>query len=332
MVSVIIPAFNCAEFITETLESVYQQTYTNREIVLIDDGSTDNTRSVLEPHMDRIRYFYQENRGTAAARNAGIQRSRGELIAFLDHDDLWLPEKLELQVKAMQTYPECGLVFTDGKYFDESGILRNSLIPKHIHEWIDQHGTTDPMVVMGWISREICIRSVISSASSILVRKHCLERVGYFDEGIHVADDYDLALRVAQLYPVIFLRSCLYLWRYRQESQSGSKGSRHYRWTKASISVIEKNWQIMPKEIRSAVRARLSRMYWQCGRFYFDQNRFRDARKMFLGSLYYDTVFVPAIIYLLASHVRPSFIDRIRSIKRRVSMACQDALGANIHR
>jgi len=108
LVSIIVPAWNCARWITATLESVYAQTYRNWEIILVDDGSTDDTRSILDRHMVRLRYHHQENRGTAAARNAGLRKARGELIAFLDDDDLWLPRKHELQVKALRAASECG--------------------------------------------------------------------------------------------------------------------------------------------------------------------------------------------------------------------------------
>ena len=201
LVSVIIPAFNCAPFISDTLETVYRQTYRNWEIILVDDGSTDDTESALVPHMDRIRYIYQENQGTGAARNAGLERAKGELIAFLDHDDLWLPEKLEMQVRAMHTWPDCGLVFTNGVMFDESGILIDSLISRRLKKWSDGQGSTDSTMVKGWISRQLFFGNLISSASGVLARTSCLEKVGGFDETISVADDYDLWLRIAQRYP-----------------------------------------------------------------------------------------------------------------------------------
>jgi GT2 family glycosyltransferase len=91
LVSVVIPAYNCAAYIDEAIESVYRQTYLHWEIVLVDDGSTDGTASVVGAHGERVRYFAQANRGTAAARNAGVRWARGELIAFLDNDDVWLP-------------------------------------------------------------------------------------------------------------------------------------------------------------------------------------------------------------------------------------------------
>jgi glycosyltransferase involved in cell wall biosynthesis len=282
--------------------------------------------------MDRIRYYLQENRGTAAARNAGLLRARGELVAFLDNDDIWLPEKLDLQVRALQAWPECGLVFTDGKTFDEYGLRANSLISRYLDGWIHEHGTSDPMVVQGWLSREFFFKNYISSGSSVLVRKECIETEGGFDERIAIADDYDLWLRIAQRYPIILIRSCLYMWRLREDSQSGPLVGRGHRWNEACIRVLEKHWPDAPPEIRTAVRTQLSKMYWSCGRTYFDQNCFQQSRKMFLACLYHNRVFVPAMLFLLASYFSSSFIDWLRSIKRQVRREWQSARGPNVHR
>jgi len=168
LVSVVIPAYNCAPFIGESLDSVYRQTYRNWEVIVIDDGSTDETRAILAPHTGRIRYFYQENRGTAAARNAGVRQARGELIAFLDNDDIWLPEKLERQVQVMQGSPECGLVFTDGIMFMADGTRRGPVIPSRLDAWIATHLTEDPAVAKGDIFRNLFLANEISSASSVM--------------------------------------------------------------------------------------------------------------------------------------------------------------------
>ncbi|MBM2835200.1 MAG: glycosyl transferase [Candidatus Brocadiaceae bacterium] len=95
-VSVVIPTYNRAPYVIMAIESVLAQSYQDYEIIVVDDGSTDGTRDVLEPYRDRIRYMYQDNKGVSAARNTGIQESRGEWIAFLDSDDEWLPNKLEI--------------------------------------------------------------------------------------------------------------------------------------------------------------------------------------------------------------------------------------------
>lgn len=315
LVSVIIPAYNCASFIVESLESVYQQTYTCWEIIVIDDGSTDTTRAVLEPHKERIRYFYQENQGGASARNTGLRKARGEFIAFLDNDDLWCSEKLSVQVGALEKYSECGLVGTDGKTFDESGILCESLFTERYRKWMIENQTQDPQLRMGWMDRELSFQNYIQSASSVMVRKQCLDRVGEFDPNMGIADDYDLWLRIAKVYPIILLNTCLYLWRYREGSQSGPREDRHLRWTRASILVLEKHWQSACPEIRSEVRKCLSKMCWECGIKYFQKNALSDSRTMFLGTFKHRRTFLPAFLYFLATYFPPGFINKVRGIK-----------------
>jgi len=319
LVTIVVPAYNCASYINETLQSVYQQTYRNWEIILVDDGSTDATRSALDPHMSRVRYFYQKNHGTAAARNAGVRRARGDLIAFLDNDDLWLPEKLELQVQAMRDWPDAGLVFTDGKSFTRSGIRADSVISRRLDRWIHQNTTTDPTVVKGSLLRELFFANEIASASSVMIRAQCLAQVGGFDETITVTDDFDLWLRIAQRYPIALIRSPLYMWRWREDSLSGPVHARHLRWTETSAIVLEKHWRAAPSDIRRAVRAHLSGMYWKCGRTHFQFNQFSKARQMLSGCLHHRKFFVPAMLFYLVSYLSPSLLTTLREVKRQTS-------------
>jgi glycosyltransferase involved in cell wall biosynthesis len=318
LVSVVIPAYNCAPFIGETLDSVYRQTYGNWEVIVIDDGSTDETRAALAPHIGRIRYLHQQNRGTAAARNAGVRQARGELIAFLDHDDVWLPEKLELQVHVMQTSLECGLVFTDGKIFTADGIRQKSVISSRLDEWIDAHRTEDMRVVKGDIVRNLLFCNEIASASSVMVRRECFDRAGGFDEAIAITDDYDLWLRIARAYPVALIQRCLYMWRWYDESQSGPIPDRMQRWWEATLVVMEKHLPLAPSDLRRPLRAHMARQYWQRARYYFDRNQFLNSRKMLVSCLRHNKVFLPAIAFLLASRLDRSIIEGMRRMKRGV--------------
>src|ERR1019366_6906368 len=110
MVSVVIPAYNYGRFVTEAAECALNQTYRPLEVIVVDDGSTDDTRQRLAPYLDRIQYVYQENRGLSAARNTGIRHARGEWIAFLDADDFWHPQKTTVQLGAVAGDPAIGVV------------------------------------------------------------------------------------------------------------------------------------------------------------------------------------------------------------------------------
>ena len=125
-VSVVVPAYNSVAYTVETVESVLGQTYSDLELIVVDDGSTDHTREALRPYFDRIQYVYQENEGACRARNLGITLSKGEYVACLDCDDLWLPNKLEQSISVLEANPGAAFVFTacytidpDGHILDE---------------------------------------------------------------------------------------------------------------------------------------------------------------------------------------------------------------------
>ena len=133
-VSIIIPLYNGNKYIYETILSVFEQTYSYYEIIIVDDGSIDDSYALIEKWVKdgRVKYHYQKNRGVAEARNTGIRVSSGELIALLDQDDRWLPNKLSLQVEYLQKHPSVGLVHSDIRFINESGIE----IPAPSWNWV----------------------------------------------------------------------------------------------------------------------------------------------------------------------------------------------------
>lgn len=182
-VSVIIPTYNRANMIGEAIQSVLDQTYTDWELIVIDDGSEDNTHqvvnSILEP---RIRYLYQENKRLPGARNTGIRVARGRYIAFLDSDDLFLPHKLERQVKQLDSRSELGLIA--GGYLEVDEQLR---ILREMRPWLAQ----PTLELQDWLLNCPFCPTVP------LVRRDWLERVGLFDESMRRIEDWDLWLRLS---------------------------------------------------------------------------------------------------------------------------------------
>jgi glycosyltransferase involved in cell wall biosynthesis len=180
-VSVIIPTHNYGRFIGNALESVLTQTYRDLEVIVVDDGSTDNTREQLGPFADHIVYISQANAGVAAARNAGIQRSRGEYVAFLDADDVWLPSKIESSLRILREDPDTGVVY-------------------HWWGFIDQNGNPLPQKVKptyrGDLLEQLLLGSLFTPSMSVL-RRASLERVGVFDPAVVPAEDWDMWLRLA---------------------------------------------------------------------------------------------------------------------------------------
>jgi glycosyltransferase involved in cell wall biosynthesis/chromosome segregation ATPase len=184
LVSVIIPAYNGEKYIAQAVESVLNQTYSNYEILVVDDGSTDNTRGVLEPYLDKIQYVYQENQGVAVARNRGIEMSRGEFVAFLDQDDFFLPHKLALQVACFELQPTLGMVHSGWRRVNAAGENIADAQP-----WKD----VPTLDLEGWVLWKCVL------LSAMMFRREWLERVGGLDPQFKQSDDVDLALRLSLL-------------------------------------------------------------------------------------------------------------------------------------
>ena len=193
LVSVIIPTYNRAKYVTHAIDSVLAQTYPNNEIIVVDDGSTDDTKEALAPYMDRIKYIYQENTGGAAARNTGIKAAKGELIAFLDSDDEWLPAKIEKQIDKFRKLPNSvGVVY--------SGCYTVSQESKEI--------LCEIPTLKGNVHNYALQRCIISSPTP-LIRKLCFKKVGVFDEALPSCQDWDMWIRLSKHYNFDFVPDIL---------------------------------------------------------------------------------------------------------------------------
>ncbi len=188
-ISVIIPAFNRAWCLEQTLRSVLDQSFGNYELIVVDDGSTDDTHALLRKYPQVRLHRWQDNRGVSAARNKGFRMARAELICFLDSDDRWVANKLHAQVEWMKAHPECPACYTD-EIWIRNGVRVN---PKNKHR---KHS--------GDIFRQ-CLPLCIISPSSIMIRASVLEIIGEFDPDLAACEDYDLWLRLASRYRVDFI-------------------------------------------------------------------------------------------------------------------------------
>jgi glycosyltransferase involved in cell wall biosynthesis len=203
LVSVIIPTYNRSQYICYAIDSVLAQTYENIEIIVVDDGSTDDTRDILQLYDSKIKYIFQNNSGPSTARNSGIKQANGDLIAFLDSDDIWLPEKLEYQVQLLEQSPDsiglvaCGYYIIDalGKKIGNPKINRNHKIHKSF-------------------LIEIMVHNALSGGGSgALVRRECFKKVGLFDEELWIGEDWDIWIRISKQYEIAFVESPLFKYR-----------------------------------------------------------------------------------------------------------------------
>jgi len=249
-VSVIIPTYNRRDLVQRALESVFAQNYRNFEILVVDDGSTDDTRAVLEGR-PQVRYIFQENAGPGKARNVGIRRSQGDLIAFLDSDDVWFSQFLEYQVSVLTRHQEVALVCArcavgkkESKYFPNAREL-----------------------VVGDLYPELYRQSFVRTPAT-MVRRRCLETVGGFNEAYRWCEDHDLWLRIAARYPIAYVNRCLV--RIGRHGDNISRDLMRQLDVHLSIAleVLEKNYDRhrIPEVV---YQDRVSKRYLQFSRFFF---------------------------------------------------------------
>ncbi len=303
-VSVVIPTYNSAAFVREAIQSVLGQTYSDLEIIVIDDGSTDDTERVVRSFGDRVFYVRQENNGAGAARNQGIKKSQGSYVAFLDSDDLWLPGKLEEQIPLLDRDPELGLVYSDWAVVPEQGEAQ----PSYLQNLPAASGYVfDRLVQCGFIL-----------TSGTVVRRSCLDDVGYFDEALSIAQDYDLWLRICYRWKVALVNKPLAIKRNRD----GNLSSNLPKTAAERIVLFEKALKTFPDMSRSRrrlVRHQLAMNYWDVAYDDFDRMLFKDARKNFLLSLTYDWRNGRALGYLAASYLPALVVKAAKAVKRGIS-------------
>lgn len=233
LVSVVIPAYNAAWCVERALDSALAQTYARREVVVVDDGSTDDTPAVLARYGDRIRVVRQDNRGLSSARNAGIAAARGEFIALLDADDWWLPAKLERQVELMQSHAEVGFCSTAAQVVSFEGAPLNvwpcpSADPTTLERIFE-----NPSLIPG-------------SGSGVMMRKALLERVGGFDPALRSLEDIDMWMRAAAVAGYACIAEPLTV--IRRSAQSMSRNIDTMR--ASALQVMRKNRDLLPARRR----------------------------------------------------------------------------------
>ena len=192
-VSVIIPTYNRASYIRDAIESVLVQTYPVFEIIVVDDGSTDNTREIVCQYGDPVIYICQKNGGPGSARNKGLQNARGDFIAFLDSDDIWTPQKVEIQIDFFRKNPHVDLVFGHMANFSDTNT--NNVEPEILNQEVYNYfrnNSYDPKYALDYL----IIEDIIPTPS-VMLKSNCLNKVGFFNENLLCAEDYDYWLRFA---------------------------------------------------------------------------------------------------------------------------------------
>jgi glycosyltransferase involved in cell wall biosynthesis len=280
-VSVIIPTYRSV-FVREAIDSVLRQTQQPLEIILV-DGSPDLTRVQIEDCIDHIRYISQPPQGVSHARNVGIAAARGDYVALLDADDLWLPDKLQTQLSLLERYPAAGFCFsTTWNLVDvnDAAIPQEPYSPSELRSWIQSSGQVKGSVY-GDV-HELLLSVNCVATSSVIAKKEILLRVGLFDESLKNGEDYDLWLRLASVSSGIYVCAPTSRYRVHCDGLSGSWDSRAELFYRANIRVLEKHLKNSPS---ATTRKALSRQVADFAGFQLKQRQLSEAKDTALRSL-----------------------------------------------
>jgi len=268
-VSVIIPTYNRAQYLSEALDSVFSQTYQDFEIIVVDDGSIDNTNEIIKTYADKypvkIKYFYQRNTGTGAARNRGINEAEGDYIAFLDSDDLWLKEKLKIQVDILDNNLEVALTYCRATRINNKG------------EILDIKPAKPALKASDFLYNH-------RIPPTVMIRKSCLQKVGIFDAAIRVGEDTDLWLRISLEYKIIFFNRSLTIMRAHDNNISLDTKWMYLGHTKIINKLIDR--KIKNNFSKRTLEDLLANNFYGLSRTYFHNNKnFKLALKYSLKAV-----------------------------------------------
>jgi glycosyltransferase involved in cell wall biosynthesis len=304
-VSVVIPTYNRADKVSKTIESVLAQTFTNLEVIVVDDGSTDNTEQVLSSSFGgRIRYYAQANQGASVARNRGIQEARGRWIAFLDSDDLWVPEKLERQLKALEQFgSEFGACYTDTRLYNhpETRTMFQMAENSYRHEGtIGVNADVLPRLVRpGGAGMVVCL-------SSILARADMVKRTGGFDPKLLFSQDSEFLFRLALLTGFCYVNLPL-VWFDRSPAEIRHVGV-SADWNKTEFFLQDSQIRLegllrlsehLPKHVREVIREELGSIHSGWVNWYLETGQYGKAREAALRAAQLDLTFGVASKWLL---------------------------------
>ena len=303
LVSVVIPTYNRAHLIGQTIESVRNQTFENFEIVVVDDGSTDKTEEVVCHYKDeRIKYFRQPtNVGPSEAKNIGILCSRGEYLALLDSDDLWLPEKLEQQIVILQKNTGSVWIYCDSAYFDDQSGRVTHLSSQRFHPY------------EGYIPHRLIMQTIMHTPT-VVVKRSIIEQIGPFIG--NAFEDWRMWLHIAASWPVLYIDRPLVL--VRIHSNSISKNSDNMEIFKCRVNAIQAAVEFSPEVYSKWENRALSRVYRQTGIMFTEHNSMKEARSMFFQAIRYYPLNLKPYFWAILTYLGSSYYSSIYSIYRRL--------------
>ena len=283
IVTVVVPAYNRVRYIERTVESVLRQTYPAVQLVVVDDGSTDGTRELLELYADRgqltlLSHPNHENRGQSASINLGLEHATGDYLCILDSDDMFVPTKLEVQVRFLEAHPDIGLVYSNGHAVDQKDRVLYEIHPANHEE------ENDP--------NRLLMDCYFLLPQNAMVRRSVMNEAGHFEEAFRSAQDHDMALRIAELTKMAYIPDHLFF--YRRHGESISATRQDLRW-QTGFEILRRAARRYPYT-RSALRKRRAVLHFRVGQVHWNSGRRLAAVRHFALAGFLDPVRSVAVL------------------------------------
>lgn len=281
-VSVIIPCYNRGKFIAETVESALNQTYPNIELIVVDDGCTDNSREILERYADHIKIMEHPgrvNKGQSSGINLGLRNACGEYIAILDSDDLFASKKIATQIEFLENHLQFGLVYANGMLIDECG--------KRLYPLFDSAHAPPTC------PEDVLLNCCFNLPSNALIRRSAFEKVGFFDESLRTAQDHDMAIRLVEVVLPGYIDQIL--WYYRRHQGSISSTRAMERW-KNGFKILNASKRRYPYSLRTCLRRRAV-LHFRVGQCYREMNAYFKAFFNFIAAAICDPLRTLSVLF-----------------------------------
>ena len=300
LVSVIIPTYRPGNLLRETVDSALAQTLGDLEVIVVEDG-TRTAPEVLRDYGNKVRYVWQENEGVSGARNTGVRHASASWLAFLDHDDLWEPGKLERQLVLAERCPEFGMIHTDHFVLREGQLYPGPRLGPVAQ------------VPSGRVGRELFMNNFVIN-SSALVTKRAVESAGGFDRRFLYAQDYDLWLRIARRHEIGFINERLSVFR-DHDSLSSNHARALVDTAEVLAGFVSGHPEVWDEFGADVVRSRMSAVYWEAAYAHFGEAAYSAARPLFLAAWRWNRSRLPPLLYGLACLTGSTGVRALRAVK-----------------
>jgi glycosyltransferase involved in cell wall biosynthesis len=287
LVTIITPVYNSASYIEDCILSVLNQTYPNIEYIIMDGGSTDGTQAIAQKYADRLTLISEKDNGQSDAINKGWKRAKGEIVAWLNGDDLYLPDAVEKAVEYLQNHPQTAWVYGCAQFVDENGQPNNYRYP--IFEW-----SYDKLLQFGCYIVQ----------PTVFLRRHIMDELGYIDENLHFGMDYEYWLRIGKQYPPAFVRDIKVIVKIFQETKSRSGG--YKRLLEIQTMLAKYGYHDLPSTMHHQwVEAMLDNMV-----LHVRNGQFKALRDDFKGLKRYPTYVLRGIAKWLLKNIMPTAVEK----------------------